>query len=55
MEIGMKIELVRDIVDHYMQNIEEKLDNINVTLASEDVDAVTDMLLGIIEDDLLNY
>lgn len=54
MDINMKIEVVRDIVEHFLEKMEGKLDDVGISMDSSDMDAVTDMLLGIVENDLLS-
>lgn len=53
MDASTKIELVRDIVAHYIEKMEQKLDDIGVSLSGADMDEVQDMVISIVEADML--
>ena len=52
MDISMKLEQVRDICDHFVEKLEQKLDDVGIGLSETDSDDIRELVLSIVEHDL---
>ncbi|MCF6331048.1 MAG: hypothetical protein L3I99_05815 [Sulfurimonas sp.] len=54
MDINIRIEQIRDICDHFVDQMESKLDEIGITLSPSDIMEISDTILKIVESDIVN-
>ena len=52
MDNAAKLELVREICEHFIDELEEKLEHIGVGLSNADTGEISDIVLEIVESSL---
>ena len=53
MDINIKLELVREICDHFLEELESKLDEVGIGLDQSDMSEISDVVQEISERSLL--